>query len=139
MKPQWRSGFDLVLEGIGEPSLERPVGVLAPGGVTVLYGASTGEPSRIGLFDFAGNRGAGGLGDSIHSFGVYATDIETFRKTSVTWLLSSARRGSLRRWFWRRIEGSRHCGRGPSETPVKRKGSPVRRAGRGVFGRVARG
>ena len=102
----WRiAGFDLVLEGIGGPSLERSVGVLAPGGVTVLYGASIGEPPRIGLFDFAGNRGAGGLGGSIHAFGVYATDIETFRKTPATWLPSSARGGSLRRWFWRRIGG----------------------------------
>lgn len=70
--------FDLILEGVGGPSLERSVGVLAPDGVVVLYGASTEEPARIGLFDFAGDRGAGGLGGSIHSFGVYATDIETF-------------------------------------------------------------
>jgi len=47
--------FDLVMEGAGGPSLERSVGALAPEGVAVLYGASTQEPARIGLFDFAGD------------------------------------------------------------------------------------
>lgn len=70
--------YDLVMEGVGGPSLERSVGALAPDGAAVLYGASTDEPARIGLFDFAGNRGAEGLGGSVRSFGVYATNIDTF-------------------------------------------------------------
>lgn len=65
--------YDLVMEGVGGPSLERSVAALAPDGLAVLYGASTEEPARIGLFDFAG-----GLGGAVRSFGVYATDIETF-------------------------------------------------------------
>lgn len=65
--------YDLVLEGVGGPSLERSIGALTPEGVVVLYGASTEEPARIALIDFAG-----GLGGSIRSFGVYATGLDTF-------------------------------------------------------------
>lgn len=65
--------FDLVMEGVSGPSLERSVRALSSKGVVVLYGAATREPASIGLFDFAG-----GLGGSIRSFGVYATGNDTF-------------------------------------------------------------
>lgn len=65
--------YDLVMEGVGGPSLERSVGALTPDGTVVLYGASTEEPARIGLFDFAG-----GLGGAVRSFGVYSKGIDTF-------------------------------------------------------------
>lgn len=65
--------FDLVLEGVGGPSLERSVGALAPGGVVQLYGAAAPEPARISL---------GTFGRAPHSriepFFVYQTGEETF-------------------------------------------------------------
>jgi NADPH:quinone reductase len=64
---------DLVMEGVGGPALKRSVASLSSDGVVVLYGASAQEPARIGLFDFVG-----GLGGTIRSFGVYATDVDTF-------------------------------------------------------------
>ncbi len=65
--------FDLVLEGVGGPSLERSLGALAPGGVVQLYGAAAPEPARISL---------GSFGRAPHSriepFFVYQTGEETF-------------------------------------------------------------
>lgn len=65
--------FDLVLEGVGGPSLERSVGALAPGGVVELYGAAAPEPAKISL---------GSFGRAPHSriepFFVYQTGEETF-------------------------------------------------------------
>lgn len=55
--------FDLVLEGLGGPSLRSSVGVVAPGGLIVVYGAVTPEPAPLSLFDFFGHEGA-----TIHAF-----------------------------------------------------------------------
>jgi len=65
--------FDLVLEGVGGPSLERSLSALAPGGVVQLYGGAAGEPAKISL---------GSFGRAPHSriepFFVYQTGEETF-------------------------------------------------------------
>lgn len=65
--------FDLVLEGVGGPSLERSLGALGRGGVVELYGAAAAEPARISL---------GSFGRAPHSriepFFVYQTGEETF-------------------------------------------------------------
>ena len=68
-------GFDLVMEGVGGPSLERSVHALAKDGVVALYGSASGVPARIGLGDFS----AGPLG-RIQSFFIYQTGVETFGK-----------------------------------------------------------
>ncbi len=65
--------FDVVMEGVGGPSLERSVGALAPGGVVVLYGGASGVPAQVALSSFRGAAGA-----RIQGFFVYGTDVETF-------------------------------------------------------------
>ena len=65
--------FEVVLEGVGGPSLERSLRALAPAGVVVLYGGASGEEARVGLSSFVpGRRGR------IQSFFIYETDVETF-------------------------------------------------------------
>ena len=65
--------FEVVLEGVGGPSLERSIRALAPAGVVVLYGGASGEGARVGLSSFIpGRRGR------IQSFFIYETDVETF-------------------------------------------------------------
>ena len=58
--------FDVVMEGVGGPSLERSVHALAPNGVAVLYGGASGVPAKLGLMDFARHHGA-----KVQSFFVY--------------------------------------------------------------------
>jgi len=65
--------FDVVLEGVCGPVLERGIRSLGPGGVAVLYGMASGEPARIGLFDF--DRGPGAR---LQPFRLYKTDTSTF-------------------------------------------------------------
>jgi NADPH:quinone reductase-like Zn-dependent oxidoreductase len=65
--------FEVVLEGVGGPSLERSLRALARGGVVVLYGGASGELARVGLSSFnPGRRGR------IQSFFIYETEVETF-------------------------------------------------------------
>ena len=52
--------FDLVMEGVGGPSLPRSLQVTAPFGVVTLYGAATGQPGPISLSDFRGHPGVVG-------------------------------------------------------------------------------
>jgi NADPH:quinone reductase-like Zn-dependent oxidoreductase len=65
--------FDVVMEGVGGPSLERSVRALAPGGVVVLYGGASGLPAQLGLGDFRGAPGG-----RVQGFFVYQTGVETF-------------------------------------------------------------
>ena len=65
--------FEVVLEGVGGPSLERSLRALARAGVVVLYGGASGEGADIGLGSFAPGR----LG-RIQSFFIYETGVETF-------------------------------------------------------------
>ena len=65
--------FDVVMEGVGGPSLERSLHSLAPGGLVVLYGGASGQPARVTLADFRG-----GPGGRIHGFFIYRTGTETF-------------------------------------------------------------
>ena len=65
--------FDVVLEGVGGPSLERSVQALAPGGVAVLFGGASGAPAQIALGSFRGAPGA-----RIQGFFVYETGVDTF-------------------------------------------------------------
>jgi NADPH:quinone reductase-like Zn-dependent oxidoreductase len=44
--------FALILESVGGASLEGAVKRLEPGGPVVVFGNSSGEPSRIGFSDF---------------------------------------------------------------------------------------
>ncbi|MGH3666273.1 MAG: zinc-binding dehydrogenase, partial [Egibacteraceae bacterium] len=46
--------FDLILESVGGSSLSTAVGLLAPDGVCVVFGNSSGQPSALGFADFAG-------------------------------------------------------------------------------------
>jgi NADPH:quinone reductase-like Zn-dependent oxidoreductase len=64
--------FDLVMEGVGGPSLERSLHALNPGGVIVLYGRASDQPGRITLADFGGRPGR------IQGFFIYQTGVETF-------------------------------------------------------------
>jgi NADPH:quinone reductase-like Zn-dependent oxidoreductase len=65
--------FDLVLEGVGRPSLERSVHALARNGVVVLYGGASGVPAQLSLRDFSGRPGG-----RVQGFFVYETGVETF-------------------------------------------------------------
>ncbi len=65
--------FDLVLEGVGGPSLERSVGALAPGGVVQLYGAAAPEPAKLSLASFRNAPHS-----RIEPFFIYQTGEETF-------------------------------------------------------------
>ena len=65
--------FDLVLEGVGGPSLDRSLSALAPGAVVQLYGAAASEPARISLGTFSQAPHS-----RIEPFFVYQTGEETF-------------------------------------------------------------
>ncbi|HEX6507849.1 MAG TPA: zinc-binding dehydrogenase [Chloroflexota bacterium] len=65
--------FDLVLEGVGGPSLQRSLHGLARGGLVVLYGGVSGEPASVALYDFAGAPGG-----RIQAFYIYESGTETF-------------------------------------------------------------
>ncbi|MBV9280555.1 MAG: zinc-binding dehydrogenase [Chloroflexi bacterium] len=82
--------FDLVMEGVGGPSLERSLHALAPGGLIVLYGSAAGQPARIGLPDF---RGA--AGGRIQGFFIYQTGTDTFGR-DLTYLARLTGEGRLR-------------------------------------------
>lgn len=64
---------DLVMEGVGGPSLERSLRSLGPAGLVVLYGGASGHPARVALSDFRGAPGG-----RIHGFFIYRTATETF-------------------------------------------------------------
>src|SRR5207245_9296483 len=65
--------FDVVLEGVGGPSLERSLRALAPRGVVVLYGGASGVGASVGLSSFVPGRFG-----RIQSFFIYETDGQTF-------------------------------------------------------------
>ncbi len=65
--------FDLVLDAVCGEVLERAVRALAPGGLAVMLGMASGEPARIGLFDF--DRGTG---SRLQAFRLYQTDVGSF-------------------------------------------------------------
>jgi len=65
--------YDVVLDGVCGQVLERGIRALAPGGVAVLYGMASGEPAKVGLFDF--DRGPG---SRLQPFRLYQTDTSTF-------------------------------------------------------------
>jgi len=65
--------FDLVLDAVGGPVLERAVRALGPGAIAVLFGMASGERARIGLFDFQHGAGA-----RLQPFRLYRTDVDTF-------------------------------------------------------------
>ena len=65
--------FDLVLDGVCGSVLERAVRALAPGGLAVMLGMASGEPARIGLFDFERGPGA-----RVQPFRLYQTDVRSF-------------------------------------------------------------
>ncbi len=50
--------FDLILESAGGTSLEKSIGLVAPRGVIVVFGNSSGAESRISFGDFRGRPGA---------------------------------------------------------------------------------
>ena len=50
--------FDLILESVGGPSLAAALRRVAPGGVVVTFGDSSGEPVRFGARDFYRSTGA---------------------------------------------------------------------------------
>jgi NADPH:quinone reductase-like Zn-dependent oxidoreductase len=64
--------FDLVMEGVGGPSLERSLHALNPDGVVVLYGRASEQPGHVALADF------GGRPARIQAFFIYQTGVETF-------------------------------------------------------------
>jgi NADPH:quinone reductase len=65
--------FDLVMEGVGGPSLERSVRALARDGIVVLYGGASGVPAALALGHFSGRPGA-----RVQGFFVFETGSETF-------------------------------------------------------------
>lgn len=82
--------FDLVLEGVGGPSLERSLGALAPGGVVELYGAAAAEPARIALGSFGRAPRS-----RLEPFFVYQTGEETFGR-DLTFMAGLVAEGRLR-------------------------------------------
>ena len=64
--------FDLVMEGVGGPSLERSLHALNRNGVVVLYGRVSDQSARVALPDFRGRPAR------IQAFFIYQTDVETF-------------------------------------------------------------
>jgi NADPH:quinone reductase-like Zn-dependent oxidoreductase len=65
--------YELVMEGVGGPSLERSVRALARDGVVVLYGGASGVPAQLSLRDFSGRPGG-----RVQGFFVFETGAETF-------------------------------------------------------------
>jgi NADPH:quinone reductase len=72
--------FDIVLEGVSGPGLQRSVHALAPGGVMVIYGAASQQPGSIGFFDFSGRPHT-----RIEAFFIYESGTETFGR-DITYL-----------------------------------------------------
>lgn len=58
--------YDLILESVGGASLEAAVGLVAPGGLILVFGNSSGEPAQISFADFRGAAGA-----AVEAFFVY--------------------------------------------------------------------
>jgi|SRR5680860_1144951 len=50
--------FDLILESVGGRSLAAAINHVAPGGVIVVFGNSSGEATPVSLYDFVGREGA---------------------------------------------------------------------------------
>jgi len=50
--------FDLVLDSVGGPSLAAAIARLAPGGLVVVLGNSSGQPTPVSVYDFFGHEGA---------------------------------------------------------------------------------
>ena len=65
--------FEVVMEAVSGPGLQRSVHALAPGGVVVLYGAASQEPAPISFFDFRGRPRA-----RVQAFFIYTTGTDTF-------------------------------------------------------------
>jgi NADPH:quinone reductase len=82
--------FEVVLESVGGPSLERSLRALAPRGTIVVFGVASGEGARVGLGSFAPGRGG-----RIQSFFIYETGVETFGR-DLAYLASLLARGDLR-------------------------------------------
>ncbi len=51
-------GFDLVLESVGGSVLAAAIAKVAPGGMVVLVGNTSGEPTPVSIYDFFGHEGA---------------------------------------------------------------------------------
>jgi len=83
--------FEVVLESVGGPSLERSLRALAPRGTVVVFGVAGGEAARLGLGSFAPQ----GRGGRIQSFFIYETGVETFGR-DLAYLASLLARGDLR-------------------------------------------
>jgi len=83
--------FEFILEGLGGPSLSASVGVVAPGGTIVLYGAVSPEPASLGLLDFFGHEGA-----TIHAFFSYAAARQQDTGLDLSVLADLVDRGELR-------------------------------------------
>jgi NADPH:quinone reductase-like Zn-dependent oxidoreductase len=81
--------FDVVLEAVGGPSLERSLRALAPRGVVVLYGGASGVGASIGLSSFVPGRFG-----RIQSFFIYETDVQTFGR-DLAYLVSLMDLGQL--------------------------------------------
>ena len=64
--------FDLVLDAVEGPVLERAIRALGPGATAVLFGMASGERARIGLFDFQH------AGARLQPFRLYRTNVNTF-------------------------------------------------------------
>ena len=82
--------FDLVMEGVGGPSLERSVRALARDGIVVLYGGAGGAPAQLALGHFSGRPGA-----RVQGFFVFETGPETFGR-DVAYLARLIGAGRLR-------------------------------------------
>jgi NADPH:quinone reductase-like Zn-dependent oxidoreductase len=82
--------FEVVLEGVGGPSLERSLRALAPRGTVVVFGVAGGEGARVGLGSFAQGRGG-----RLQSFFIYETGVDTFGR-DLAYLASLLDRGGLR-------------------------------------------
>jgi NADPH:quinone reductase-like Zn-dependent oxidoreductase len=75
--------FDLVLDTVCGPVLERAIRALGPRALAVMIGMASGEPARIGLFDFER-----GVDARVQPFRLYKTDVRTFG-TDLAYLASS--------------------------------------------------
>jgi len=82
--------FDLVLESIGGRSLETAVKRVAPGGLILSFGNSSGEPSGFNLLNFFGAENA-----SIRTFFSYASGTEEAIGRDLQTLVCLAESGRL--------------------------------------------
>jgi NADPH:quinone reductase-like Zn-dependent oxidoreductase len=51
-------GFDVILESVGGPSLAAALGRVAPAGIVIAFGISSGEPTTFNVAGFYNRRGA---------------------------------------------------------------------------------